>query len=222
MIVTRAGALAPTGETLPVVVGEQRWCLLRAGIVDAEQVATEAGDLVLSLAQALGGDLGGPAPAWSTGPGEYRFYEFRPAVFGAPQHGAPALPRGRILGSRATYPGRGLPYVAQGKEAAWYVPVSIWYRGKSPATVPWPSTYHGIAWDASSPLTWTLEWAVEPAVKSDDPGGATWTDVKGEAVKESVSSVVGGLGSALATTAKIIAGTAGALAIVWMVSKLRK
>ncbi len=214
-------ALIPT---IKLPQGEQYWVLLRTDRdgASAEQVGDSVGDLfrwVLRNAQAAGTGITDLNQVFSTGKNEWRVGAARPIQLVSVGQQRPDYPVGKVIASRETYPGDGIPTVA-GK-AAWFVVVRFWWRA-SDTEVQWPSliarvgslTGFNLADYGVDQADWTLDRAIIPTTTTVDPGDATWGQVQAQHIGQAVGS--------LATGAKVVTGVVVLAAIAYLASKVAK
>lgn len=128
------------------------------------------------------------------------------------------LPKGKKLGDRFSA-SSDLPLVVG--EKPFYVVVRFWWRAPS-VDIPYPLLrVNALGVRTREPVTeldWYLDEAVEPEVKTKDPGDETFGQVATEAAGEVVAIVTDAAGK----VAGVVVAAGAALALIYTLRKSRK
>jgi len=212
--------------SMPLEQGEQIWVLLRTDRdgASAAEVGDSVGDLmrwVLRTAKTAGTGITDLIQLVKTGDNEWRVGAARPIQVISVERARPTYPAGKIIATRETYPGEGIPTVSG--QQPWWVTIRFWWRGAT-TTVEWPSliarvgslTGLNLADYTIDQADWTLDRAIVPVAKVADPGDATWGQVQGKRIEQAASTMLSG-------GAKVVGGVA-LVAVVYLIirSRLRR
>ena len=203
-------------STIPLVQGEQVWVFARTDRdgASAEEIAGSVGDLfrwVMRNAKTSETGLSDLHQVISTGEHEWRVGAARPIQLVSVDRQRPPYPPGKVIASRETYPGEGIPFVSG--TSPWFVVVRFWWRAAT-TEIQWPSliarvgslTGLNVADYTIDDADWVLDRAIVPASTAKDPGDATWG-------KQQEDRAIEAAGTALAVGGKTVGLLAFAAAV---------
>jgi hypothetical protein len=208
--------------TIPLKQGANIWLMvasdkfgLSADDIITDKVNGLAVALDAILSEAKSGQPVTPAP-WQeigTGGNTFRIGSARPIEVLSVSKTEPAMPKGKVLADRNTYPGDGLPSVLG--QAPWFVLIRLWWRAPD-TELPWPSFTERFPLlpDLSTVngQEWVLFNAVTPETPTADPGESSWGTTQAKRVAA--------VGSSLMTGAITIG--AAAVAVLILIKTVRK
>lgn len=212
--------------SMPLEQGEQIWVLLRTDRdgASAAEVADSVGDFmrwILRKAKTAETGITDLIQVVKTGDNEWRVGAARPVQVVSVDRSRPTYPAGKTIAAREAYPGDGIPTVS-GKQP-WWVTIRFWWRAPT-TTVEWPSllarvgslTGLNLADYTIDQADWTLDRAIVPTSKVEDPGDATWGQAQGKRIEQAASTILSG-------GAKVVGGIA-LVTIVYVIvrSRLRR
>ena len=187
--------------SMPLVAGEQIWVLIRTDRdgASADEVGASVGNFmrwVLRNAAAAGTGITDLQQVVQTGPNEWRVGAARPVSVVSVSRTRPTYPTGKVVASRETYPGDGIPTV--NGQTPWWITIRFWWRAAS-TTVEWPSlvarvgslTGLNLADYSIDQADWTLDRSIVPSQPVADPGDATWSATQAKRVGDAATGIIG-------------------------------
>lgn len=208
--------------TVPLRQGENVWLLLATDKFgnSAEQVVSDKVDGLAVMLDAVlstvkSGQPSMPAPWQEIGTGgkTFRIGSARPIEVVGVTKSEPAMPAGKVVADRNTYPGDGVPSVVG--QTPWYVLVRIWWRAPD-TELPWPAFTERFPLlpdlEQVNGAEWVLAKAVFPEAVNKDPGEESWGTAQTERAAK--------LGTSLMSGAITIG--AAAVAVVILLKTVRK